>query len=97
MTLPPTSELPVGYRPPVDAYDELFDGENVRGHWSHVAGTLDRLGPHELTARANEARQETQNDDDDEQLDQGKTPRTGGRPEAGPQGTTQAEWVAHAL
>lgn len=54
---PPTTELPVGYRPPVGAYDELFDGQDIRGHWAHVARRLDELGSHELTARANEARQ----------------------------------------
>ena len=53
---PPTTELPVGYRPSEGVFDELSDGGGVRSHWAHVARTLDHLGPLELTARANEAR-----------------------------------------
>ena len=53
---PPTTELPVGYRPLDGAFDELSDGSAIRSHWTHVARTLDRLGPLELTARANEAK-----------------------------------------
>ena len=53
---PPTTELPVGYRPPQGVFDELSDAGGVRSHWAHVARTLDHLGPLELTARANEAR-----------------------------------------
>ena len=53
---PPTTELPVGYRPVEGLFDELSDGTGVRSHWAQVARTLDDLGPLELTARANEAR-----------------------------------------
>ena len=56
MTPPPLTDLPVGYRPPEGAFDELYDGAAVRGHWTRVARTLDELGSMELTARANEAK-----------------------------------------
>jgi len=53
---PPTTELPIGYRPSVGVFDELADSTGVRKHWAQVARDLDRLGPLELTARANEAK-----------------------------------------
>jgi uncharacterized circularly permuted ATP-grasp superfamily protein/uncharacterized alpha-E superfamily protein len=56
MTPPPLTDLPVGYRPPEGAFDELYDGAAVRSHWARVARTLDELGSMELTARANEAK-----------------------------------------
>ena len=56
MTLLPTADLLDRYRPLDGRFDELFDGDAVRGPWARVARTLDDLGSAELTERTREAR-----------------------------------------
>ena len=56
MTLLPTTDLLGRYRPIDGAYDELVEGDEIRGHWTHVAETLNRLGPAELAERTRESR-----------------------------------------
>ena len=40
------------YRAPVGAYDEMFDGETVRGPYARIHSRVTALSPEELRARA---------------------------------------------